>query len=729
MRRILLASSLFAAISLPTLHAVAADRDAAPSPDVLTALHLKSCAVISPLIAPAPTAAPSLTPSLSCTLDLGTPAKPHAVTFLLDPYPLRSPNFKLIVSDDTGDHEQPAPPSTTFHGTDPVTGDELFASVSHNLLRATIVPAQPGAPLRFIQPFADAGASAARLDPALHALFTSADILPLHATCGVDDCVQCKANAAATPTFIPRGPGTCRYVELTAECDWPFYTLNGASATSCVQDVEVVILGMNALYRNTAGFVPQVRFALQRVVVRATNAADPYNAFPLPPTEADSGTILSTSRTFWNNLSATTPDLVHLFSGRNFNGSVIGLAYVNVVCGNSRYGIVQSRFTSNLGARYQVSAHEIGHNFSFTHDDASGSNIMNSGINAGAPATIFSAQSTSQYTTNIGSFTCLANAVPDALPDSASILPNQVVTIDVLANDGTGIICTSPIVTFNIPSGFSALGGTVVRSVGTGPGGRDQITYTPPANVAGAEDSFNYSAGTQTVPVYVTIITPRAPDQPYTAVLSGLKATYYDIRNPDNSVTLYGTMPDLTTFPSFGTNVVSQINYPLSTGNAVGSNRNFAVGAIFTGFIQVPTTAFYQFWTVSDDLSRVSIGNQVIVTNGSVQTVGEATGSIALAPGRHAIKIEYTNYVGNTQLVLSYAYPGQGRITVPNTVLWRAAGPCNADFNGAGGTTVQDIFDFLSAWFSGLPTADFNGVNGITVQDIFDFLAVWFGPC
>jgi hypothetical protein len=54
---------------------------------------------------------------------------------------------------------------------------------------------------------------------------------------------------------------------------------------------------------------------------------------------------------------------------------------------------------------------------------------------------------------------------------------------------------------------------------------------------------------------------------------------------------------------------------------------------------------------------------------------------------------------------------------------------CPADFNGVGGLSVQDIFDFLSAWFAADPRANFNGVNGITVQDIFDFLGAWFGGC
>lgn len=54
---------------------------------------------------------------------------------------------------------------------------------------------------------------------------------------------------------------------------------------------------------------------------------------------------------------------------------------------------------------------------------------------------------------------------------------------------------------------------------------------------------------------------------------------------------------------------------------------------------------------------------------------------------------------------------------------------CAADFNNSGGVTVQDIFDFLAAYFAGLPTADFNGVGGVTVQDIFDYLAAYFAGC
>lgn len=55
--------------------------------------------------------------------------------------------------------------------------------------------------------------------------------------------------------------------------------------------------------------------------------------------------------------------------------------------------------------------------------------------------------------------------------------------------------------------------------------------------------------------------------------------------------------------------------------------------------------------------------------------------------------------------------------------------PCPADFNGANGATVQDIFDFFNAWFAGNASADINHSGDVSVQDIFDFLNLWFASC
>ncbi|MCC6321228.1 MAG: hypothetical protein IT438_07315 [Phycisphaerales bacterium] len=54
---------------------------------------------------------------------------------------------------------------------------------------------------------------------------------------------------------------------------------------------------------------------------------------------------------------------------------------------------------------------------------------------------------------------------------------------------------------------------------------------------------------------------------------------------------------------------------------------------------------------------------------------------------------------------------------------------CRADFNGVGGVTLQDIFDFLGAWFGFDPRSDYNGDGDTSLQDLFDFLALWFAGC
>jgi hypothetical protein len=53
----------------------------------------------------------------------------------------------------------------------------------------------------------------------------------------------------------------------------------------------------------------------------------------------------------------------------------------------------------------------------------------------------------------------------------------------------------------------------------------------------------------------------------------------------------------------------------------------------------------------------------------------------------------------------------------------------SADSNGDGVVAIQDLFDFLTAYFTGDPRGDFNQVGGVTIQDIFDYLASWFAQC
>jgi hypothetical protein len=54
---------------------------------------------------------------------------------------------------------------------------------------------------------------------------------------------------------------------------------------------------------------------------------------------------------------------------------------------------------------------------------------------------------------------------------------------------------------------------------------------------------------------------------------------------------------------------------------------------------------------------------------------------------------------------------------------------CLADFNHDGSVAVQDIFDFLAAYFMNDPWADQNASGVVGVQDIFDFITAYFAGC
>ncbi|MFN7022199.1 MAG: GC-type dockerin domain-anchored protein [Phycisphaerales bacterium] len=49
-----------------------------------------------------------------------------------------------------------------------------------------------------------------------------------------------------------------------------------------------------------------------------------------------------------------------------------------------------------------------------------------------------------------------------------------------------------------------------------------------------------------------------------------------------------------------------------------------------------------------------------------------------------------------------------------------------ADFNDDCLVTIQDVLDFLTAYFAGDTAADVNGSGAVTPQDVFDFLAAYF---
>jgi len=197
-------------------------------------------------------------------------------------------------------------------------------------------------------------------------------------------------------------PQALKFAEITCDADFEYFQKNGSSVANTVNDIENLIADVDTIYQRDVG----VGYEITTIIVR-DKEPDPY-------TSTDPGTLLNQFRNEWNaNQTGIQRDIAHMFTGKNINGGVIGIAFLSVVCNKSSgYGLVQSRYTSNKTSRACLSAHELGHNWSAQHCDGNGDcRIMCSFINGcNHDCTRFGQSSINQITNFKNSRSCLSDA-------------------------------------------------------------------------------------------------------------------------------------------------------------------------------------------------------------------------------------------------------------------------------------------------------------------------------
>lgn len=288
----------------------------------------------------------------------------------------------------------------------------------------------------------------------------------------------------------------------------------------------------------------------------------------------------------------------------------------------------------------------------------------------------------------ITSFLVTANSLSQPLPDEITVPMQAGVTgpqtIDVLANDWHSTNATLTISTFDATS---SRGGTVTRSVGTGPGGRDRLVYTPPASGPSAEgrDVFNYSVtdgagNTASAAVVATVFDPanyRTPANP-SVFRAGVQGTWYN--HPAGATAL----ADYAALPPVGFGLLTQINQASTSGTLFGSGRT-DTAAVFEGYIDAPTQDIYTLFIESDDGSRLSIGNTVLIDNDGNHGMLERSAFIGLKPGRHAFRIEYYDGGGAGGLILRWQNSTIAKQVIPAARL-SSVRPCPTNLVAAPGT-------------------------------------------
>jgi len=93
------------------------------------------------------------------------------------------------------------------------------------------------------------------------------------------------------------------------------------------------------------------------------------------------------------------------------------------------------------------------------------------------------------------------------------------------------------------------------------------------------------------------------------------------------------------------------------------------VARAYTGFIYAPSTDMYMFALSSDDGSRFSIGDDVVIDNDGLHGAQVVQGAIALAQGWHACKVEWFNKTGGGSLGLKMGVVGEPLVAIPSASL------------------------------------------------------------
>ena len=202
--------------------------------------------------------------------------------------------------------------------------------------------------------------------------YTTEDVIDKNVYCGVESSQeqQFLQQEVQNKTISSTTNNNCRTLELATEADYEFYQRYGSGSNT---EVLAIINMIEGLYQNT--FNMKINVTYQSVW---TNSNDPFTG---NPSTLDGAELLTNElRNYWeSNRQGVQRDLVHLFSGRDYNQSgVFGRVYeIGTVCSarNKSYG-----FTKDRVNQFLTTAHEIGHNFGGIHSDGQNCGTSNASI-------------------------------------------------------------------------------------------------------------------------------------------------------------------------------------------------------------------------------------------------------------------------------------------------------------------------------------------------------------
>jgi hypothetical protein len=279
---------------------------------------------------------------------------------------------------------------------------------------------------------------------------------------GADD-----GGASATSPSEPTSAAATQLleIELGTEADAPFVAQAGGAAAANARILSIVNL-VNGVYETDLGLT-------NRVVVQRTHAgSDPY-------TSTNSDTLLDQFTAQFPRNVATRHDDALLFTGRDMDGSTVGIAWLDATCSPYRYGIAQ-----NLGGNDTltslVAAHELGHNLGARH---SGAGLMAPSINPDYDYFVQGSKDEIAY--YLGRVSCLAPSAASGTNSPPTLQPVG----PQLATEGQPLVIQ---LSASDPDGNSLSYAATPLPAGATLSASGRFEWTPPSSAAGCSATRQY---------------------------------------------------------------------------------------------------------------------------------------------------------------------------------------------------------------------------------------------
>ncbi len=211
----------------------------------------------------------------------------------------------------------------------------------------------------------------------------------------------------------------------------------------------------------------------------------------------------------------------------------------------------------------------------------------------------------------------------------------------------------------------------------------------------------------------------RAPTNP-TGETPGLNCNYYELG-------ALSALPDWSTLTPYLHEIVPQVNIASTSDVFANSSRADQVGAVYDGWLSIPTTGVWTLSIASDDGSRLLIENEMALNNDGVHGMQSASGNFAFAQGMYPIKLEFFENGGGAGFKFEWSGPGVSSQAIPPEFLFHGGSVARADFNHDGRIDANDLAAVLGAWGTANPAFDLNQDGLVDATDLSMVLVAWGG--